>query len=72
MKTAFQVGFLHIKRMALAVTAQGQMDVLALPLERETRTKVSMAHASTEAEILAIDQEIRRLQRGRGIGAVGC
>ena len=59
--------FLKLQRYSLAITAGGQMDILALPLEREHWTRVRIAHARTEAEILRIDAEIRRLQRGNGI-----
>lgn len=61
---------LHLQRMALMATAQGQMDVLALPLDREYRTRVMMAHASTEAALIEVDSEIRKLQSGVGICAV--
>lgn len=63
--------FLHLQRMALLATAQGQIDVLALPLDAEYRMRVSMAHASTEAALLKVDAEIRKLQRGAGLRAVG-
>lgn len=63
--------FLNLQRMALLATAQGQMDVLALPLDAEYRMRVSMAHASTEAALLKVDSEIRKLQRGAGLQAVG-
>jgi len=63
---------LQAKRMALHVTIDGQMMVLAMPLDREYRTKVMLAHARTEAELLKIDADIRRLERGHGIRAMGC
>lgn len=59
--------FLQAQRLALMATIDGQMKVLALPLEREYRTKVLMAHASTEVALLNVDADIRELQRGDGI-----
>jgi hypothetical protein len=46
------------------------MKVLALPLDREYRTKVMLAHANTEAELLNVDADIRKLQRGVGLRAM--
>lgn len=66
----FRLIFLAAQRMALAATIDGQMKVLALPLEREYRAKVMVAHANAEASLLEVDAEIRRLQRGNGIQAV--
>jgi len=62
---------LKAQRMALHATIDGQMKVLALPLDREYRTKVMMAHARTEAELLKIDADIRKLERGHGLQAMG-
>ena len=62
--------FLTAQRLALVATIDGQMKVLALPLDREYRTKVMLAHANTEAELLKIDGEIRKLQRGAGLRAM--
>jgi len=59
--------FLTAQRLALLATIDGQMKVLALPLDREYRTKVLMAHANTEANLIDVDAEIRKLQRGTGI-----
>lgn len=63
--------FLQAQRMALAATIDGQMKVLALPLDREYRTKVLLAHANTEATLLNVDAEIRKLQRGNGLQLLG-
>ena len=62
---------LQAQRMALHATIDGQMKVLALPLDREYHTKVLMAHARTEAELLKVDADIRKLERGNGIQAMG-
>lgn len=62
---------LHLQRLSILATAQGQIDVLALPLDAEYRMRVSMAHASTEAELIKVDAEIRKLKRGSGLQAVG-
>lgn len=59
--------FLTAQRFALLSTIDGQMKVLALPLDRECRTRVMLAHANAEAALLNIDAEIRKLQRGDGI-----
>jgi len=64
--------FLTAQRLALVATIDGQMKVLALPLDREYRTKVMLAHANTEAELLNVDAEIRKLQRGVGLQAMEC
>ena len=61
---------LEIQRIALIATIDGQMKVLALPLEREYRTKVLMAHAGTESALINVDSEIRKLQRGCGLQPV--
>lgn len=58
---------LHLQRLSLLATIDGQMKVLALPLDREYSTKVLMAHANTEANLIDVDAEIRKLQRGTGI-----
>jgi len=58
---------LTAQRLSLLATIDGQMKVLALPLEREYRTKVMMAHARTEAALIEVDAEIRKLQRGNGL-----
>lgn len=65
-----KLAFLAMQRMAMIATIDGQMKVLDLPLDREYRTKVMMAHAKTEAALLEIDAEIRRIQRGNGITAL--
>lgn len=62
---------LHMQRMALLATIDGQMQVLDLPLDREYRTRVLMAHASAEAKLLSIDADIRKLQRGNGLQLLG-
>ena len=62
--------FLTAQRLALVATIDGQMKVLALPLDREYRTKVMLAHANTEAELLNVDAELRKLQRGAGLRAM--
>jgi len=62
---------MQAQRMALHATIDGQMKVLALPLDREYRTKVTLAHARTEAQLLKIDADIRKLERGHGIRAMG-
>ena len=62
--------FLQAQRLALLATIDGQMKVLALPLDREYRTKVMLAHANTEAELLNVDADIRKLQRGVGLRAM--
>lgn len=67
---AIKLAFLAMQRMALIATIDGQMKVLDLPLDREYRTKVMMVHAKTEAALLEIDAEIRRIQRGNGIAAL--
>jgi len=64
--------FLQAQRLALLATIDGQMKVLALPLDREYRTKVMLAHANTEAELLNVDADIRKLQRGVGLQAMEC
>jgi len=61
---------LQAQRLALVATIDGQMKVLALPLDREYRTKVMLAHANTEAELLNVDADIRKLQRGVGLRAM--
>ena len=58
---------LYLQRLALLATIDGQMKVLALPLEREYRTKVLMAHAGTESALIHVDSEIRKLRRGNGL-----
>lgn len=67
---AIKLAFLAMQRLALLATIDGQMKVLDLPLDREYRTKVMMSHAKTEAALLEIDAEIRRIQRGNGITAL--
>ena len=62
--------FLQARRLALLATIDGQMKVLVMPLDREYRTKVLLAHANAEAELLNVDAEIRKLQRGNGICAM--
>lgn len=59
--------FLQAQRLALLATIDGQMQVLDLPLDREYRTRVLMAHANTEADLIDVDAEIRKLQRGNGL-----
>lgn len=59
--------FLRMQRFALCINISGQIEVLRMPLDREYRTRVTMAHASAEAALLDLDAEIRRLQRGTGI-----
>lgn len=68
---AFNLLLLHIQRLALLATIDGQMKVLDLPLDREYRTKVMMAHASTEVALLNVDADIRKLQRGNGLQLLG-
>lgn len=63
--------FLQAQRIALMATIDGQMQVLDLPLDREYRTRVLMAHAKTEAALIEVDAEIRKLQRGDGLQAMG-
>jgi len=63
--------FLQAQRLALLATIDGQMQVLTLPLDREYRTRVMLAHASAEVELLNVDAEIRKLQRGTGLQAFG-
>lgn len=58
---------LQAQRLAILATIDGQMKVLALPLDREYRTKVMLAHAGTEVALLNIDADIRELQRGNGL-----
>ena len=67
---AIKLAFLAMQRLALMATIDGQMKVLDLPLDREYRAKVMMAHANTEAALLDIDAEIRRIVRGNGITAL--
>ena len=62
--------FLTAQRLALVATIDGQMKVLALPRDREYRTTVMLAHANTEAELLNVDAELRKLQRGAGLRAM--
>ena len=62
---------LHLQRLALIATIDGQMDVLSFPLDREYRVKVMLAHARTEAALLMVDAMIRKLQRGHGLQAIG-
>lgn len=62
--------FLQAQRLAILATIDGQMKVFALPLDREYRTRVMLAHASAEVELLNIDADIRELQRGSGLRAV--
>lgn len=62
--------FLHLQRFALCIEISGQMETLRMPLRREYRTKVLMAHATTEAALLDLDAEIRRLERGNGLQAM--
>ena len=66
-----KLAFLHLQRYALAIHISGQMETLRMPLSREYRTRVVMAHATTEAALLDLDAEIRRLERGCGLQAVG-
>ena len=67
---AIKLAFLAMQRLSLLATIDGQMKVLDLPLDREYRTRVMMAHAKTEAALLEIDAEIRRIVRGNGIAAL--
>ena len=67
---AIKLAFLAFQRMAILATIDGQMKVLELPIDRECRTKVLMAHANAESALLDIDAEIRRIKRGNGITAL--
>jgi len=61
---------LAAQRLSLTATIDGQMKVLAMPLDREYRTRVMLAHARTEAALIEVDAEIRKLQRGNGLQAM--
>lgn len=63
--------FLQAQRLAQLATIDGQMKVLEMPLDREYRTRVLMAHANAEAKLIDIDAEIRKLQRGNGLQLLG-
>ncbi len=66
-----KLAFLHLQRFSPCIEISGQMEVLRMPLNREQHTRVVMAHATTEAALLDLDAEIRRLERGNGLQAVG-
>lgn len=54
---------------ALEASAQGQVDVLRMPLAEEYRGKVFKSHMNTLAEITRLKAEYRRIKRGNGVRA---
>lgn len=61
---------LWLRIRALQAFAQGQIDTMPLVCCEETRSRMSLAHINTLAEIDRLKAERRKLLRGSGIQAV--